>query len=205
MVMMSESQAALKGIMQSRFAAMSERVQSTAAGQIEFANMARDMGRDIQIFTNHQKLLPADFSKLQRDVASNLPEKQTAETVFRNAGITFFKECVSTFVQFPEPVSDLKVARAIYERLEQLMLALPKPSHGEQQRHPDEKVKDLWTESGRLVTEQQRLRDGFEAETDAEKRADLLAQINLYREAIKKQVEKIIEFGEWISSLPTQV
>ena len=56
--MISESQQALKVIMHSRFAAMSELVESTSTTQIEFANMARDMGRDIQIITtNYQSVL----------------------------------------------------------------------------------------------------------------------------------------------------
>ena len=181
--MTQETRSALITSLLNRMALMHDKMKDNTVTRLEVANLAREMGREIEMFTGHQKLLPLEFGNLSSAIAAagSTPP-----------GITFAKECLSAHMAYPEPIMDIEVANRIYERLEQLMLNLPKPEHGEQTSHPQEPVREFYTEFMRLTNHVKRIRDQFEKqEIDP-------SELDLYMDSILKQIEQIDTLKAWI-------
>ena len=181
--MTAETRTALISSLLERMKLMHAKMEDNTVTRIEVANMAREMGREIEMFTGHQKLLPMEFGSLSSAMttAGGTPP-----------GITFAKECLSAHMAYPEPIKDISVANRIYERLEQLMLDLPKPEHGEQTSHPQEPVREFYTEFMRLTNHVKRIKEQFEKqEIDP-------SELDLYMDSILKQIEHIDMLKKWI-------
>jgi hypothetical protein len=104
------------------------KVEMVKAGTIAAVNLAIGMGDDIQEYTGHTKLLPAEYG--QFSLAIN------------DAPIAFAKDCVSLRQGNDEPVTTYAQAAPIFERLLVQYELLPKEGHGEQTKHPHEPIMD---------------------------------------------------------------
>lgn len=84
-------------------------------------NVAREIGAQIELFTGHEKLLPADFNPIA-------PSLALAEG--RDATLEFAKTCLALHRKFPTPVTDFQIAKLEWDTLMIQMELLPKSVRG---------------------------------------------------------------------------
>lgn len=103
-------------------------------------NVAREMGAQIEMFTGHEKLLPAEFVSL----APALPD----------ASLEFAKACLMLHHKFTAPVTDYAQAAPEWERLLVQLELLPRGQRTPTEHPPlNEPLKDWLARVIRVKTE----------------------------------------------------
>ena len=192
--MITQTQVSLIASMREQFVTMCAKVEMDTATRLEVVNLAREIGRSIELFTGHQKLLPLEFNRLM--VAPGAHALAGPES--GSPSIAFARQCLSAHHQYPEPITKLAVANDIFKRLLVQLDLLPKPERGEQESHPAEPLAEFWTEASRLANHMQRLTDDFNS-------GDISASaLGLYCDAIINQLNKFITFRDWFIGISTK-
>lgn len=105
--------------------------------QLEGVNLARDIGRQLELFTGHQKLLPAEYNALAPSLT--------------DAPLEFAKKCLALHQKYPVPVENFEVAVTEWRDLMVQLELLPKPARLEAQTaHVSEPIKDFFGTVGRV-------------------------------------------------------
>lgn len=117
-------------------------LKSAQFSTVKAVNLARGMGQQIELFTDHQKLSQGDW------VAHLAP-------VLPDAAWEFGKCCQALFHKYAEPLNGetaegFKLAVAEFQSLAKQMELLPAGSHGVQSLRPAEPAKEFLTEACRL-------------------------------------------------------
>lgn len=123
--MRADQREELKAVLKEKFGTFLARVSAERDATLEACNLAREMGAQIELFTGHQKLLPAEFDYLQAAMTGSLPAELGGET--KDAPIDFAKACLAVHQKFPEPVTNYAIAAPVLEHLLIQLQLLPKP------------------------------------------------------------------------------
>ena len=123
-----EAREAIKKILTAENTGFRADVEIVKARTISAVNRAIKMGDAIQEYTGHTKLLPVEYNQLALAI--------------NEAPIDFAKECVSIRQANDDPVTTYEQAAPIFEHLLIQYELLPKPAHGEQQKHQHDPVVD---------------------------------------------------------------
>jgi hypothetical protein len=123
--MTAEQQAAVKAEFAAKFAELRQLAATDEFTTLRAANVGREIGAQIELFTGHERLLPAEFSRLI-DADTGRPELP----VLRDASLEFARECLTAHKKYPAPITDYETAKVVWESLLVQMELLPKPQRG---------------------------------------------------------------------------
>lgn len=121
--MTAQKRAAILQILTNQYAELKQLAATDKFTTVRGANLAREMGEQIELFTGHEKLLPAQFQPL----AVALP---------KSAGIELAKECLAIFHRHRQPITEYAEAAVVWERMRVQLELLPKGSRGEAAGEP---------------------------------------------------------------------
>jgi len=111
----------LKLVLTEKARELQQLVATNQFSAVRGVNVAREIGAQIELFTGHEKLLPADFNPIAPSLA--LVEG-------RDATLDFAKTCLALHRKFRAPVTDYRIAKDEWETLMVQMELLPKPERG---------------------------------------------------------------------------
>ncbi len=119
--MTAQQREELKAVLTQKAHELQQLVATNQFTAVRGVNVAREIGAQIELFTGHEKLLPADFNPIA-------PSMALAEG--KDATLDFAKTCLALHRKFKEPVTDFKVAKDEWDTLMVQMDLLPKPERG---------------------------------------------------------------------------
>lgn len=119
--MTAQQREELKAVLTQKAHELQQLVATNQFTAVRGVNVAREIGAQIELFTGHEKLLPADFNPIA-------PSLALAEG--KDATLDFAKTCLALHRKFKEPVTDFKVAKDEWDTLMVQMDLLPKPERG---------------------------------------------------------------------------
>lgn len=132
--MTAAAQEALKAVLTEKARELQQLVATNQFTEIRGVNVAREIGAQIELFTGHDKLLPADFSA----IAPALPMGEA-----RDATLEFAKSCLALHHKYRDEVTDFKVAQVEWDVLLVQMELLPGGTRGLARKQDlDEPVKE---------------------------------------------------------------
>lgn len=128
-VMNAEQREAVMGELRDKFAELQRLAATDKFTSLRGVNVAREIGAQIELFTGHEKLLPAEFEPLS--------------VALKDAPLEFAKKCLALHQKFPQEVDNHAIARAEWEQLMVQLELLPKPARESGDGgQPDEPIKD---------------------------------------------------------------
>lgn len=101
--MTAEARSALKQVLTDKFNEFRKLAETSRFAAVRGVNVARDIGRQIELFTGHEKLLTSDFNLF----APAIPD----------ASLDFAKSCLALHHKFNEPVMEYSEAAPEWDRL----------------------------------------------------------------------------------------
>lgn len=132
-VMNAEEGEELKRMLTDSAGELAQLMQTSQFTELRGANVIREIGRQLELFTGRQKLTLPAFESLAPALHSHLPD----------ARLEFAKFCLSQHQQHPEAITDARVAHGIWADARVQMELLPAGSHGPQEKHLSEPIKDF--------------------------------------------------------------
>ena len=171
-MMTAEERTAIIAVVSDKFKQLRDLAEQQKIIPVDGVNAAREIGRQIELFTQHDKLQQIQFNSL----AVALPD----------ASITFAKECLSLFRKFPEPVKDFAEAEESWKRIMVQLDLLPKSAREKQRAHPEEPIMDFLGVVIRATAEA----------VDLEKKLPLEEWPDFQRDSFEKQSQPIRDMHE---------
>lgn len=126
--MTAEQRAAIKTVLTEQRDVVRACAAQYCGAAVAGVNAVREIGRQIELFTGHEKLLPMEFQAIA------LPD----------ATLEFARLCLSVHHKHPEAVNDYATAAAVWQEVLKQLELLPKGERGESSSPPLTEPAKLW-------------------------------------------------------------
>ena len=130
---------------------LAKELRNILDSKIRGINVAREIGRHIELYTGHEKLKLPAFEAMSVSVHKGLPD----------ATLDFAKHCLSLHQKYADKITDVSVALAEWEYVEELLLNIGASDRGGQQLRPFEPVKKFLSRVVRVKSDYLELKEKF--------------------------------------------